>query len=74
MDAVIRPGTHSMADPLSKIPGEPPPVPPGAPLDPQGPPPDGDFVGRYDANLQLILRRLADHDRTHKPRRWWQSR
>ncbi len=27
--------------------------------------------GRYDANVQLILRRLADHQNDAKPRRWW---
>jgi hypothetical protein len=60
-----------MSDPMT---GKPPePTRPPAPTTPVAPAANDENVGRYDANVQLILRRLADSDRHRKPRWWWQS-
>jgi hypothetical protein len=55
-----------------------PPTPDKLELPADGPPPRGetptgepDRPIRYDANLRLIHRRLADEKRTAKARRWW---
>lgn len=67
------------------------PRPSSDPATPGNPPPDGSGLAvradavpeaepgpgtsRYDANVQLIARRLADEKRTsRKPRRWWGSK
>ena len=34
----------------------------------------GTPISRYDANIQLIRRRLADEHRTTKSKPWWKSR
>lgn len=51
------------------------PTPPERPTpdDPTGPvvnAPEGERPP-YDANIQLIRRRLADENRRPKPKRWW---
>lgn len=66
-----RPGTFAMTDPSNPLPTEPTPLPAVVPA---GPAENDERLGRYDANVQLILRRLADADRTKKPRWWWQNR
>lgn len=61
----------TMADAMTTPQGD------GTPLSPPTPPaPPGDAAassrgGRYDANMQLIRRRLADDERMNKARRWW---
>jgi hypothetical protein len=30
--------------------------------------------GRYDANLRLIRRRLADEQRSNKSKKWWKPK
>jgi len=65
-----------MSDTINGEPPEPPPGTPSrtpAPVPPVAPADHDETVGRYDANVQLILRRLADSDRHRKPRWWWQS-
>lgn len=52
---------------------DPPPLPPAAP-GPPAPIADDERAGRYDANVQLILRRLADQNRSQPKPRWWWSR
>jgi hypothetical protein len=34
---------------------------------------ENDVPPRYGANLELILRRLADEQRAPKPKRWWKG-
>jgi hypothetical protein len=68
-----------MPDPVTSAPRDQPPDPPAGPTPPVDRPVPYDHAGRYDANIQLILRRLADRDRdrernrAHKPKWWWQS-
>jgi hypothetical protein len=57
-----------MSDPTEPSPGNPPTTPP-QPAAKSGNP--DDRLGRYDANLQLIRRRLADHKRTTSTKAWW---
>jgi hypothetical protein len=52
--------------------GPPPPSATPAPTTP--PDATDDRAGRYDANLKLIRRRLADESRTAKARKWWLGR
>ena len=65
-----------MADLITQGPDEPPPTPTSPAEVPVVPAEQDDRLGRYEANIQLILRRLADHERTNIPksRWWWQSR
>ncbi len=64
-----------MADSSPQGQTEPSPTPSDSSADPAAPAGTDDRPGRYDANVQLILRRLADHQRTAtRPKRWWQSR
>ena len=70
----LRSGNYPMADPINEGPPEPPPAPLEPPAAPVAPTEADDRFGRYDANVQLILRRLADSDRNRKPRWWWQGR
>ena len=63
-----------MADPLNPAPRDPAAEPTEPPANPAPPADRADRLGRYDANLQLIRRRLADHNRTNKPRWWWPVR
>lgn len=62
-----------MSDPSAQDPPE------GPVNDPEDPTPPGagqaaDEARRYDANLKLIRRRLADESKTNKPRWWWLGR
>ena len=61
-----------MADPVPDAPSERPIEPSATTAKPVTPPERE--PGRYDANIQLIRRRLADHNRTNKPKWWWPSR
>lgn len=74
----IHPGTHDMTDQthgelLESSPLHVPTAPRPLATPPASPAVKDEPIGRYDANVQLILRRLADAERTKKPRWWWQS-
>ena len=74
MDA-NRPEAELLADPPQQGPVEPTPTATVPDVSPAAPAGHDERLGRYDANVQLILRRLADNQRTDKkPRRWWQGR
>jgi len=65
-----------MADPLTHPQNDvstPPVGNPGAAVTPRDPSENGG-PGRYDANVSLIRRRLADDQRKPKPARWWWSK
>ena len=60
-----------MTDPSDPNPGEPVSNPPSAAASQPAPVGHDARLGRYDANLQLIRRRLADHHRTTAKAKWW---
>jgi hypothetical protein len=63
-----------MADHLSQDPIAPIVNPAPAPVAPVTSPDISNRPSRYDANLQLIRRRLADELRMSKSRKWWKNK
>jgi hypothetical protein len=62
-----------MSEPSKQASSEAKPLPPARWASPERPDEDPARTLTYDANLQLILRRLADEQRTARVRKWWRS-